>query len=132
PHRLGVGPDDSAVRDDRGVRVALLASRMRKRRRHPLAFLTAIGLGLFVPFGWLIAHLPAGAGLWAGRRFGDLLWMAPPPRRALALGNLARAFGDEYPDGARRRLGPESFEHLGMNLVEACRFLFRAPAPPVA
>jgi KDO2-lipid IV(A) lauroyltransferase len=100
---------------------------MRQRRRRPTAFLTAIGLGLFLPFGWLAAHLPARGGLWAGRRLGDLFWAALPRRRAMTLRNLERAFGDTRSQEELRRLGRQSFEHLGMNLVEGCVFFFRPP-----
>jgi len=98
-------------------------------RRHTLAsVLGAIGLGLFVPFGWLTAHMPAGPGLWVGRRLGDLIWVALPRRRALTLENLLRAFGDGQLPSELRRLGRRSFEHLGMNIVEACVFFFRPPS----
>jgi KDO2-lipid IV(A) lauroyltransferase len=40
--------------------------------------------------------------------------------------NLRRAFGGEQSTVALRRLGRRSFEHLGMNVVEACVFSFRS------
>jgi KDO2-lipid IV(A) lauroyltransferase len=98
------------------------------RRRRPASFLSVIGLGLFLPFGWLAAHLPARLGLWLGRRLGDLIWIVLPRRRDMTLDNLARAFGDERPPEERRRLGRQSFEHLGMNVIEACVFFFRPPS----
>jgi KDO2-lipid IV(A) lauroyltransferase len=39
-----------------------------------------------------------------------------------------RAFGDERPPAELRRLGRRSFEHLGMNIIEACVFSFRPPS----
>ena len=99
---------------------------MRERRR-PASILAAIGLALFLPLGWLLAHVPARAGLWIGRRLGDLIWLVLPRRQAMTLANLARAFGRERSLSELRRLGRHSFEHLGMNVVEACVFFFRAP-----
>ena len=100
---------------------------MRERRR-PASILAAFGLALFLPLGWLLAHLPARPGLWIGRRLGDLIWLVLPRRQAMTLDNLARAFGRERSLSELRRLGRHSFEHLGMNVVEACVFFFRAPA----
>jgi Kdo2-lipid IVA lauroyltransferase/acyltransferase len=100
---------------------------MRERRR-PASLLPALGLGLFLPAGWLLARLPARAGLWVGSRLGDLAWLALPRRRAMTLENLARALGRERSAAQLRRLGRRSFEHLGMNLVEACVFFFRPPS----
>jgi len=97
-------------------------------RGRPASILTALGLGLFLPAGWLIAHLPGRLGLWVGRRLGDLIWLALPSRRAMARENLRRAFGGEQPPAALDRLGLRSFEHLGMNIAEACLFFFRPPS----
>jgi len=99
---------------------------MRERRRSA-SILAAVGLALFLPLGWLLAHVPARAGLWIGRRLGDLIWLVLPRRQAMTLANLARAFGRERSLSELRRLGRHSFEHLGMNVVEACVFFFRAP-----
>jgi Kdo2-lipid IVA lauroyltransferase/acyltransferase len=101
---------------------------MRGRRPRPTSALAAFGLALFLPFGWLLAHFPVRAGLWIGRRLGDLIWLVLPRRRAMTLDNLTRAFGDERPAAELTQLGRRSFEHLGMNLVEACGFFFRAPS----
>jgi Kdo2-lipid IVA lauroyltransferase/acyltransferase len=76
----------------------------------------------------LLAHLPVSAGLWIGRRLGDLSWVALSRRRAIALANLERAFGATRTLEERARLGRLSFEHLGMNVVEACVFFFRPPS----
>jgi KDO2-lipid IV(A) lauroyltransferase len=92
------------------------------------SMLAAIGLGLFLPFGCVLAHLPTRLGLWVGARIGDLLWVTLPGRRAVALENLGRAFGRERSQADLDRLGRRSFEHLGMNLVEACVFFFRPPS----
>ena len=101
---------------------------MREWRRRPASILAAVGLGLFLPLGWLLAHVPAHPGLWIGRRLGHLIWLALPRRRVMTLENLARAFGSERPPAELRLLGRRSFEHLGMNAVEACVFFFRRPS----
>jgi KDO2-lipid IV(A) lauroyltransferase len=62
-----------------------------------------------------------------GRRIGDLAWLALPGRRAVVRANLTLAFGAEMAAGDLGRLGRRSFEHLGMNLVEACVFFLRPP-----
>ncbi|HXJ79032.1 MAG TPA: lysophospholipid acyltransferase family protein [Candidatus Methylomirabilis sp.] len=92
------------------------------------SILAAGGLGLFLPFGWLLAHLPARLGLWVGQRVGDILWLTLPGRRAVAMDNIRRAFGSERSEAQLAELGRRSFEHLGMNLVEACVFFFRHPS----
>jgi KDO2-lipid IV(A) lauroyltransferase len=89
------------------------------------SMMAAVGLGLLFPIGWLLAHLPARMGLATGRRLGDLLWGILPRRRAIALQNLERSFGKERSPEELRRLGRRSFEHLGMNLVEGCRYFLR-------
>jgi Kdo2-lipid IVA lauroyltransferase/acyltransferase len=98
-----------------------------KQRRRP-SLLAAIGVGVFLPVAWLVAHLPARLGLWLGRRVGSLVWMALPRRRAVTLENLRRAFGTERSASQLRRLGRRSFQHVGMNVVEACVFFFRPPS----
>jgi len=85
----------------------------------------SLGLWLLFPFGWLLAHLPSAVGLAAGRRLGDLLWWVLPRRRAVALENLQRAFAGECTPSGIRRLGRRSFQHVGMNLIEACRYFLR-------
>jgi Kdo2-lipid IVA lauroyltransferase/acyltransferase len=99
---------------------------MTERRRGSV--LAMVGVGLLLPVAWLAAHLPLRAGLWVGRRIGDLLWLALPRRRAVALGNLARAFAGERSDAEMRRLGRQSFEHVGMNIIEGCVYFFRPPS----
>jgi KDO2-lipid IV(A) lauroyltransferase len=85
----------------------------------------SVGLRLLLPVGWLLAHLPAPLGLAVGRRLGDGLWWLLPRRRATALANLRRSFGAERPEADLRRLARRSFQHLGMNLVEICRYVLR-------
>jgi Kdo2-lipid IVA lauroyltransferase/acyltransferase len=77
------------------------------------------------PMAWLLAYLPAATGLAVGRRIGDLLWVLLPGRRRVALENLRRGFGSEQSPAALRRLARRSFQHVGMNLVEACRYFLR-------
>ncbi|HSE03980.1 MAG TPA: lysophospholipid acyltransferase family protein [Methylomirabilota bacterium] len=97
------------------------------RAERPRAGLRAASVGLlaFLPIAWPLAHLPAGLGLAVGRRLGDALWWLLPRRRAIALANLRRSFGAERSETDLRRLGRRSFQHLGMNLVEICRYLLR-------
>jgi Kdo2-lipid IVA lauroyltransferase/acyltransferase len=85
----------------------------------------SLGLWLLFPFGWLLAHLPSPLGLAAGRRLGDLLWWILPRRRAVALDNLQRSLGGERSPAELRGLGRRSFQHIGMNLIEACRYFLR-------
>ncbi len=107
--------------------MVLAAPRMREGRR-PASALAALGLGLFLPAGWLLARLPARVGLWVGSRLGDLVWLALPRRRSMTLENLVRALGRERSAVELRRLARRSFEHLGMTVVEACVFFFRPPS----
>ena len=85
----------------------------------------AVGVLLLVPVAWVVAHLPPRLGLWLGRRLGDLAWVLLARRRAIALDNLRLAFRAERGDAELRHIGRRSFEHLGMNLIEVCVFLFR-------
>ncbi len=85
----------------------------------------AVGLRLLFPIGWLLAHLPSALGLVVGRRVGDLLWWLLPRRRAMTLENLRRSLGSELSPAELRRLGRRSFQHLGMNLIEGCRYFLR-------
>jgi len=45
--------------------------------------IAGLALALLLPLGWLLAHLPMGAGLWLGRRLGNLGWWVLPRRRAV-------------------------------------------------
>lgn len=101
---------------------------MRERRRAWRSFVGWVALGALYPVGLLLAWLPMRAGLWAGRRMGDLAWALLRRRRSLALENLTRVFGREHSGAELARLGRRSFQHLGMNLVEACVFFFRPPS----
>lgn len=85
----------------------------------------SLGLWLLFPIAWILAHLPSSLGLAAGRRLGDVLWWALPRRRAVALDNLERSFGGERSPAELRRLGRRSFQHVGMNAVEVCRYFLR-------
>lgn len=85
----------------------------------------SLGLWLLFPIGWILAHLPSSLGLAAGRRLGDVLWWALPRRRAVALDNLERSFRGERSPAELRRLGRRSFQHVGMNVVEVCRYFLR-------
>jgi len=98
---------------------------MTEPRLGPGSLAAALGLGVVLPLGWLLAHLPARLGLWVGRRLGDGAWWLLPRRRSLTCDNLARAFGGERSPREIRRVARQSFEHLGMNLIEVCVLLFR-------
>jgi KDO2-lipid IV(A) lauroyltransferase len=87
--------------------------------------MAAVGLRLVYPLGWVLAHLPRSLGLAAGRRIGDLLWWLLPRRRRVALANLERGFGTSRSPAELRSLARRSFQHLGMNLVEVCRYFLR-------
>lgn len=97
------------------------------RGRGAGALPTRLALALLAPLALLFAYLPLRTSLWAGARVGDLAWLILPSRRAIALDNLARAFGAERSVEERARIGRESFRNLGRNAVEACVFYFRAP-----
>ena len=75
--------------------------------------------------GWLPAHLPPAAGRAIGRRIGDLLWWLLPGRRRRALDNIRLSIGREMTPREIERLGRGSFQHVGMNLIEACRYFLR-------
>lgn len=93
--------------------------------RSGAGLVAAVGLWLLFPIGWVLAHLPSEMGLAVGRRLGDVLWWLLPRRRRLTLDNLSRSFGQDASPAELRRLGRRSFEHVGMNLVEACRYFLR-------
>lgn len=95
------------------------------RRSRAGSLAGAVGIGLVFPVAWLLAWLPVRTGLAVGRRLGDVLWWLLPRRRRVALDNLRRALGHEQPPAALHRLGRRSFQHLGMNLVEGCRYFLR-------
>ncbi len=84
-----------------------------------------VGLRLLFPVAWVLAHLPPGIGLAVGRRLGDALWWLLPQRRRVTLDNLTRSFGREQSPAELRHLGRRSFQHVGMNLIEACRYFLR-------
>lgn len=84
-----------------------------------------VGLWGLLLVGWLPAHLPPAAGLAAGRWIGDLLWWLLPGRRRRALDNIRLSLGREMTPREIERLGRRSFQHLGMNLIEACRYFLR-------
>ena len=98
---------------------------MTEARVTPSSVVAGLALTVLLPLGWLVAHLPIAAGLWLGRRLGDVGWWMLPRRRAVTRDNLARAFGNELRPAELERLARRSFEHLGMNLAEVCVLLFR-------
>lgn len=73
---------------------------------------------------WVLGHLPAPLAAWVGRRLGDLLYLALPARRRVALANLEHAFPELTPS-ERRRLGRRACQHLGRVVMELCAMLGR-------
>jgi len=71
-----------------------------------------------------MARLPAPLALGLGRRLGELTALALPRRRRVVLENLAQAFPDLSAD-ERRRLARQSWQHIGMTIVELARVLAR-------
>ena len=55
-----------------------------------------------------------------GRALGLLAYGSMRRYRRVALGNLRRAYGDEWDDATIRQVARESFQHLGITLVEFC------------
>jgi Kdo2-lipid IVA lauroyltransferase/acyltransferase len=94
----------------------------------PSSVPAALALAAVLPLGWALAHMPARAGLWIGRRLGDLGWWTLRSRRTVAIGNLTRAFGGELGRADIGRLARRSFHHVGMNIAEVCVLLFRSRA----
>jgi KDO2-lipid IV(A) lauroyltransferase len=84
-----------------------------------------VGLWGLLLVGWVPAHLPPAVGLTVGRRLGDLLWWILPGRRRRALDNIRLSLGRDMTPREVERLGRRSFQHLGMNLIEACRYFLR-------
>lgn len=70
----------------------------------------------------MIARLPPAAASWLGRRLGDLACLVLRRRRRIAHRNLAAAF-PELSAQERRRLGRQSWQHLGITAVELCAAL---------
>lgn len=71
-----------------------------------------------------MGRLPAPAAAWIGRRLGDILWIALPRRRRVALDNLRHAF-PAMSERERRRIARRSCQHLGLVFVELCAVLAR-------
>jgi len=84
-----------------------------------------VGLWILLLVGWFPAHLPPAVGLMVGRRIGDLLWWLLPRRRRRALDNIRQSLGRDMTPREIEGLGRRSFQHLGMNLIEACRYFLR-------
>jgi len=70
----------------------------------------------------VVGLLPPAVASVLGRRLGDLVWLALPGRRRMALANLSAAFPDMTAI-ERRRIGRRSFQHLGVMATEVCRAL---------
>jgi KDO2-lipid IV(A) lauroyltransferase len=73
---------------------------------------------------WVLGHLPGSLSAWVGRRLGDLLYLALPGRRRVALANLEHAFPELTPR-ERRRLGRRAGQHVGLVVMELCAMLGR-------
>jgi KDO2-lipid IV(A) lauroyltransferase len=71
----------------------------------------------------LFCSLPESAVPGFGRSLGKILHFTLWKRRRLALENIQLAYGSELDRSEARRIVSDSYEHLGMNLVE----FFRLP-----
>src|SRR5262249_49732958 len=93
------------------------------RRAHPGAA-TALGVTFVQGMAGALARLPTPVALRVGRRLGDLTSLAVPRRRSVVVKNIAQAF-PELSEGARQRLARQSWQHIGMTIVELARVLAR-------
>ncbi|MBI2461414.1 MAG: lysophospholipid acyltransferase family protein [Candidatus Rokubacteria bacterium] len=73
-----------------------------------------------------VGRLPPATADRLGRGLGALAYRCLGRRRAIALQNLAIAFGDRAP-GELRDLARRSFQHLGVTAAECCRLFFGPP-----
>jgi KDO2-lipid IV(A) lauroyltransferase len=78
-----------------------------------IKFIDRLGFGLFLGLDLLVRLLPRRAGLWTGRRLGDLAYAVDGRHRRLALSNLEKALGRELGEDERRRVTRDSFRHFG-------------------
>ena len=100
---------------------------MISRRGAARTFRDRLGLAVLAPVALALAYLPPPVSRWIGARLGDLAWVTLRRRRRVALKNLELALGAEISPAELTRIGRASFRNLGLNLVEACEFFFRAP-----
>lgn len=66
----------------------------------------------------LLALLPLPAAEWLARRFGNAAYLLFPKRRAIAMENITRAFGDELNLREKEALLYRSFENMMLSAVE--------------
>jgi len=69
----------------------------------------------------LLASLPHGPALEAGRWLGRLAYLLLSSRRRVALGNLSRVYAGRLSASEQRRIARASFESLGLLLVDFAR-----------
>ena len=62
----------------------------------------------------LLRLIPRTWALGVGRAAGRIAWMIDSRHRAVAVANLAAAYGDSLPEAERRRLVGRVFSHFGM------------------
>jgi KDO2-lipid IV(A) lauroyltransferase len=80
----------------------------------------------------LLSRIPRPAALWIARRLGDLAYDLLRLRRRVTLDNLARAFGDDHPPAARRRIARGAYRAMGMTFIELALFPATATSELVA
>jgi KDO2-lipid IV(A) lauroyltransferase len=66
--------------------------------------------------------MPLDAGLWVGRRLGDLMRILAGKRYHVALKNLRIAYGSQLTRSERERIAKECFQHFGMMAIESVKF----------
>ncbi len=79
---------------------------------------------LFKIFGFLVRLLPFQAGLFLGRRIGDLLCFFDRRRRALVYSNIKCALGRQLPPCRLKKIVAGFYRAFGQNIME----LFYIPA----
>lgn len=92
-------------------------------RGHP-GVATALGVAVLDAVTRVVARLPVGLSLWAGRRLGDVVGLVARRHRQVALRGVGVAF-PELGAAGRRRLAGKAWQHLGMMMVELTRLLGR-------
>ena len=100
---------------------------MTRRRAAARTFRDRLALAALAPVALALAYFPRRVSHWIGARLGDVAWVTLRGRRKVALRNLELALGAETSAAELARIGRASFRNLGLNLVEACEFFFRAP-----
>ena len=71
---------------------------------------------------WLLSlfarALPVETAAWVTRRVGDLTYLILAKRRAIAIENVTKAFGDSIPEKRKRRIVRSAFQSASLSLME--------------